>query len=95
MRSKEFIILVEILKELKASIEASRNAVSEEVLINSDQMEKLLKCSPSTLQRLRKKGTIPCNKVGRRYYYPKNFFTQEFLNSITKGEDPSKRFDDK
>lgn len=95
MRSKEFQILIELLKELKASIDASRVVVADEVLINSDQMEKLLKCSPSTLQRHRKKGIIPCNKVGRRYYYPKNFFTQEFLNSITKEEDPSKRFDDK
>ena len=95
MRSRAFIILLEMLKEIKASIEAEKMAVSDAVLINSNQMEKLLKYSPHTLQSLRNEGMIPCNKIIRRYYYPKNFFTPKFFDSILKVEDPSRRFDDK
>ena len=47
MRSKEFIILLRILEELKVCIESSRTSVADEILINSDQMEKLLKNSHS------------------------------------------------
>ena len=56
MRSRAFIILLEMLKEIKASIEAEKMAVSDAVLINSNQMEKLLKYSTHTLQSLRMKG---------------------------------------
>jgi hypothetical protein len=85
---------MEFLKELKASLDASKSVLPDEVLLDSYEMGKLLKCSTSTLRRYRNNGSVPCSKVGRRYYYPKNFFTQEFLNSITKRDDPSKRFDD-
>lgn len=94
MRSREFRTLMAAIMELKAIVESSKDNLSDEVLLDSTQMEKLLKCSPSTLQRLRNRGTIPYNKIGGRCYYPKNFFTQEFLNSIAKADDPSKRFDD-
>ena len=94
MSSKELIIIMEAISELKAIIKALKNTEPEEVLLDSNQMQKLLNCSASTLQRLRDKGSIPCNQVGRRYYYPKSMFTQEFLKSISKNEDPSKRFDD-
>jgi hypothetical protein len=95
MYSKEFTLIMKVLKKLNDKIDSLKNGIPEEVLLDSIQMQQLLHCSPSTLQRLRKKGTLPCNQVGRRYYYPKSYFTQEFLNSIIKVEDPSKAFDDK
>ena len=94
MNQKYVIMIMRKLFELESRIEALNSPKTEEVLIDSLEMQQLLKCSASTLQRLRDKGTIPCNKVGRRYYYPKQYFTQEFLNSISKVEDTSKRFDD-
>ena len=94
MKSKEFIIIMAAFEELKASLEASGTVKPEEVFLNSDQMERLLKCSPATLYRLRNKGIIPCSKIGGQYRYPKNFFTQEVINSIVKVEDASKKFDD-
>lgn len=84
--------LFRMFGELKKIMEASTTPT--EVLIDSSQMQQLLRCSESTLYRLRRKGTIPHNRIGGRYYYPKHFFTQEFINSIIKLEDPSKRFDD-
>lgn len=94
MKSKEFAILMQQLEELKARLEVLRSPTTEEVFLNSDQMERLLKCSPATLYRLRKRGEIPCVLIGRQYRYPKNLFTREMINSIVKREDPSKRFDD-
>jgi hypothetical protein len=94
MKSSEFKILYEMLQELHVKIDRVAKSAPEEVLLDSYDMQKLLKCSGRTLQRLRNEGTIPCNKVGRRYYYPKSMFTTEFLTSIIKDEDPSKRFDD-
>ncbi|WP_409688315.1 helix-turn-helix domain-containing protein [Flavobacterium sp.] len=86
--------MLKAIIELKACIEAPRTMVPDEEFLDSHRMEKLLKCSPSKLYRLRKNGQIPCTMVGRQYLYPKNFFIQEVLNSIIKHEDQSKRFDD-
>ncbi|MCF6132503.1 helix-turn-helix domain-containing protein [Flavobacterium wongokense] len=83
------------IDQLEALIQVIGNTQPEEILLDSYQMRELLNCSDSTLRRLRANGTIPCNKIGNKYYYPKNFFTQEFLNTIIKLDDPSKRFDDK
>jgi len=94
MSSKEFRLLYEAVLALHARMDELASPPSQEVLLNSNEMCTLLKCSSSTLRRLRNKGTIPCNQVGRSYYYPKNYFTQEFLNSIIKVEDASKKFDD-
>ena len=94
MSSKEFVILLEIMNELKLLIESKDGTpTSDEIFLNNDQMERLLKCSPSTLYRLRKKGVVPFTVIGGRYYYPKNYFNREVINSITKN-DPSQEFDD-
>ncbi|NIC03226.1 helix-turn-helix domain-containing protein [Flavobacterium sp. J49] len=94
MSSKEFQILLKAILDLRALLEVSKPVVEEDFL-DSHAMEKLLRCSPAKLYRLRKNGSVPCVLVGRSYLYPKHFFTQEVLNSITKPDDPSKRFDDK
>ncbi|HNP33714.1 MAG TPA: helix-turn-helix domain-containing protein [Flavobacterium sp.] len=94
MNQKYFVMLMGEIAELKAMIKSQGNATTEEILLDSYDMQKMLNISASTLQKLRKAGTIPCNRIGRKYYYPKSFFTQEFLNSIIKVEDPSKKFDD-
>ncbi len=95
MNQKYITTIMGRLDELEAYITAIAKATADEVFLNSDQMERLLKCSPATLYRLRNKGTIPCCKIGGQYRYPKNYFTQEVINSIFNAEDPSKRFDDK
>lgn len=94
MNQKYVIMIMGKLSELEARIESLNAPKCEEVLLDSLDMQQLLRCSKSTLQRLRNNGNIPCNKVGRRYFYPKTYFTQEFINSIVKVEDLSKRFDD-
>lgn len=94
MNQKYITMIMERLAELEAMIKVLANAAADEVLLTSDQMERLLKCSPATLYRLRSKGIIPCSKIGGQYRYPKNFFTREVIKSIVRSEDPSKRFDD-
>ena len=93
MNQKYLTKIMDRLAELEATLVAMASPAVEEVFLNSDQMERLLKCSPATLYRLRNKGIIPCSKIGGQYRYPKNFFTQEVINSIVK-TDPSKRFDE-
>ncbi|WP_264521874.1 helix-turn-helix domain-containing protein [Flavobacterium sp. N1994] len=94
MKNNDINAIMQQLQELIARAGYNKSNLLEEVFLNSDQMERLLKCSPATLYRWRNKGIIPCCKVGGVYRYPKSFLTQEFLNSITKNEDRSKRFDD-
>lgn len=95
MNQKSITAIAARLAKLEGIIDDLSNPLKDEVLLTSDQMLVLLNCSPATLYRLRSKGVIPCVKVGGQYRYPKLFFTTEIINSISKGEDPSKRFDDK
>lgn len=94
MKNNERDILEAKIRKLQEEIDILRASQPDEVYLTSDQMERLLRCSPATLYRLRKNRSIPCVQIGRQYRYPKKFFTQEVINSIIKPEDPSKRFDD-
>ncbi len=93
MGSKEFRLLMEAIDEVRRHLQMQQAVPKDEDFLDSHRMERLLKCSPSKLYRLRKSGAIPCVLVGGRYLYPKQFFTQEVIKSIVK-EDPSKRFDE-
>lgn len=95
MNHKEYMILYELLVLVLTRINEIITPIQEEQLLNSNEMCAYMKCSQSTLRRLRNDGTIPCNKIGRTYYYPKSYFTQEFLKSILKVQDDSIQFDDK
>ena len=95
MSHREYMILYELLLLVLSRINEIRTPSQEEELLTSNEMCAYIKCSQSTLRRLRKEGIIPCSKIGRTYYYPKSYFTQEFLKSILKVQDDSKRFDDK
>jgi hypothetical protein len=93
MGSKEFRLLMEAIDEVRRHLQMQQAVPKDEEFLDSHRMERLLKCSPSKLYRLRKSGAIPCVLVGGRYLYPKHFFTQEVIRSIVK-EDVSKRFDE-
>lgn len=94
MSSNDLAIMMAKMEEVLVRLQTTGNATPDEVFLTTDQMERLLRCSPSTLYRLRIKGSIPCVKIGGQYRYPKHFFTKEVINSIVKLEDQSKRFDD-
>lgn len=94
MSQKYYLMIMGEIAEIKALLQSLHDKQPDEVLLDSHDMKKLLNIGDSTLLKLRKEGTIPCNKIGRKYYYPKNMFTQEFIKSITKVDDGSKRFDD-
>lgn len=92
MGSKEFRLLLQAINEVRQHLMMQQAVPHDEEFLDSHRMERLLRCSPSKLYRLRKSGAIPCVLVGGRYLYPKKFFTQEVIRSIVQ-EDPSKRFD--
>jgi len=94
MKKKKIQQILQQLEELKVILQTLTNTPTEEVFLDSTQMLQLLRCSESTLYRLRNKGIIPCIRIGGQYRYPRNYFTKEVLDTISKKEDPSKRFDD-
>ena len=93
MNSKQFNLIQAQLEELNAHLK-NDNIALEDTLTDTSGMLKLLNCSESTLKRYRQNGILPCCKIGGRYYYIKHLLKKEILNSITKTEDISKRFDD-
>ena len=93
MNSKQFNRIQAQLKELNDNLK-NVNVPLEDTLTDTSGMLKLLNCSESTLKRYRQNGILPCCKIGGRYYYIKHLLKKEILNSITKTEDTSKRFDD-
>lgn len=64
-----------VISMLKAS-------VKEEELLDSASVKQRLNISDSTLYRMRKNKDIPFRKVGKLYYYPKSYFTQEILQKF-------------
>lgn len=92
MKSKEFNSLFEAIIRIEEKLQELK-LPQPEIFLNSTEMCLFLKISPSTLRRLRNNGDIPCNQLGRSYFYPKSYFTQELLKSILKIQDDSKNFD--
>ncbi|WP_312081799.1 helix-turn-helix domain-containing protein [Empedobacter sp.] len=46
---------------------------------DSADVQRLLNVSDKTLYRMRRNKTIPCFKLGKKYYYPKHFFNKKAL----------------
>ncbi|MGV0919197.1 helix-turn-helix domain-containing protein [Empedobacter falsenii] len=46
---------------------------------DSADVQRLLNVSDKTLYRMRKNKTIPCFKLGKKYFYPKHFFNKKAL----------------
>jgi hypothetical protein len=77
-----------------AELEKNELNLIEEWLDSAD-MKQQFHLSDSTLARLRKNKTIPFDKLGGRYIYPKRLINQIFLERIYQKYDHSKDFDDK
>ncbi len=43
------------------------NEIQPHIIYTTEETQKLLKISPSTMKRLLKKGLIQANKIGRQY----------------------------
>jgi len=46
---------------------------------DSADVQRLLNVSDKTLYRMRRNKTIPCFKLGKKYFYPKHFFNKKAL----------------
>jgi hypothetical protein len=68
----------ELIAEIKAlNFQQPKQA---EKLLKSNDVQKMLGCSPSTLQCHRQSGKLPFSKVGGTYYYTQQGVTN-LLNS--------------
>ncbi|MFV0190274.1 MULTISPECIES: helix-turn-helix domain-containing protein [Empedobacter] len=47
---------------------------------DSADVQRLLNVSEKTLYRMRRNKTIPCFKLGKKYFFPKHFFNIKFLD---------------
>lgn len=56
----------EIISEIKKLLQ---NSTEQKDWLKSDDVRKILKCSPGTLQHLRIIGVLPYTKVGGTMYY--------------------------
>lgn len=73
--------LVVIQAELQ---EQAQNAPVKNRWIDSTEVLFMLKISDSTLKRMRKNKQIPCEKIGKSYYYPSIYFEKILLDKSLK-----------
>lgn len=60
---------VELLQEIRNMLQSP---ASEPAWIKSSEVQKILQCSPNTLQNLRTNGILPFTKIGGTLYYSFN-----------------------
>jgi predicted DNA-binding transcriptional regulator AlpA len=82
------LALEKIVAELEVILaklqEQSQNAPTKNRWINGTEVLLMLRISDSTLKRMRKNKQIPCEKIGKSYYYPSIFFEKMLLDKSLK-----------
>lgn len=73
----------ELLTEIKRLIQPDGSSHSNKQWLKSNEVRKLLKISPGTLQNLRINGTLSFTKVGSIMYYK-----LEDINGLLEGGKP-------
>lgn len=66
--------------------EQAQNAPVKNRWIDSTEVLFMLKISDSTLKRMRKNKQIPCEKIGKSYYYPSIYFEKTLVEKSLKKE---------
>lgn len=64
--------------------EQAQNAPVKNRWIDSTEVLFMLKISDSTLKRMRKNKQIPCEKIGKSYYYPSIYFEKILVEKSLK-----------
>jgi hypothetical protein len=94
MTNKAFNQLNQNIVEVKILVNSMLQSQKEEILLDGEEVKALLKCSTSTLYRLRVSKCIYSIKIGNKHYYLKSFFTDTIIFQFQQTLDTSKRFDD-
>jgi hypothetical protein len=76
----------EILTEIQSMIQ-KHSFPPYKKWLKSNEVRRLLKISPGTLQALRVKGTLKYSKVGGIIYYDREHVHQLFLNNLNDREE--------
>jgi len=66
------VVFEEILNTLR------KNQINDSQYYDNADVKRLLNISDSTLFRIRKSGSIPYVKIGKKIFYPKSFFKNIF-----------------
>lgn len=68
--------ILETLRKILLQLE--KGSISESLYYDSADVKRLLNISDRTLQRMRQNNEIPFLKLGKKIFYPKAFFNQEW-----------------
>ena len=74
--------LLRIFSELLAHLKKSKQ--QESPYYDSADIKRMLNISDSTLHRIRKSEKIPYFRIGRKIFYPKSVFNDDFKNAFRK-----------
>jgi hypothetical protein len=74
--------LFRIFSELLAQLKKSKQ--HESPYYDSADIKRMLNISDSTLHRIRKSEKIPYFRIGRKIFYPKSVFNEDFRNAFRK-----------
>lgn len=72
--------LLRIFSELLAQLKKSKQ--EESPYYDSADVKRILNISDSTLHRIRKSKKIPYFRIGRKIFYPKWAFNEDFRNAF-------------
>lgn len=64
-----YVFKLELLAEIKSLMNSQNNLQAQRRWLKSNEVRKLLKISPGTLQNLRVNGTLSFTKIGALIYY--------------------------
>lgn len=64
-----YVFKLELLAEIKSLLNCRNNQESQTKWLKSNEVRKLLKISPGTLQNLRINGTLSFTRIGALIYY--------------------------
>lgn len=64
-----YVFKLELLSEIKSLLESNSKSFQQKKWLKSNEVKKLLKISPGTLQNLRINGTLSFTRIGALIYY--------------------------
>lgn len=70
----EFIRIGALMETFEGIVQYLKRSTEQQQLWDSVDVKNYLKISDKTLYRLRSQGDLPYVRIGKKYYYPAEFF---------------------
>jgi hypothetical protein len=83
-----YVFKLELLSEIKSLIATNANFQNQKKWLKSNEVRKLLKISPGTLQNFRINGTLSFTKIGSIFYYDYNEIEKLLTNNKIDSTSP-------